>query len=287
MCNSEQECSETLIGMYVRWGGMRWCVTPALVGLKLGISIPRAGQKVLHLEHLPIYWELLALNQNRIKSIIQHSSRHNYMRGCAHLSYVPPFLHVLGWVPNVHWLLSEHAHAVDVGTGFSRKSSWLLYFLRKRSSGSLGWGILPLWETSVSGLTCASPKDCPKNPDIAPPSSTDCMTGIASFLTLVNWVLPSSLNSSWRTNSVLGLHGKKHKHKSLLSIILITFWALAPFLLPFQPSHWLTYRMEMIPLKLYGHLYLGFIGLSGTWCITWFQISDSKSSKDCFFCLFF
>lgn len=30
----------------------------------------------------------------------------------------------------------------------------------------------------------------------------------------------------------------------------------------------------MIRLKLYGHSYLGFIGLSGTWCITWFQITS-------------
>jgi len=45
------------------------------------------------------------------------------MHVCAHLSYVPWFLHVLGRVPNVHCLFSEHAHVVDVGTGFPRKSS--------------------------------------------------------------------------------------------------------------------------------------------------------------------
>lgn len=126
-----------------------------------------------------------------------------------------------------------------------------------------------------------SPKDCPKNPDIALPSSTDCMTEIASFLTLLNWLLPSSLNSSWRTNSVLDLHRKTHKHKSLLSIILITFWTPAPLLLPFQPSHWLTYRSGNDTVEAVRTFILGFY-----WAVrhvVHYLISDNKPSKDCIF----
>lgn len=155
------------------------------------------------------------------------------------------------------------------------------------SSGKGVLGLLdeehfPLFKTSVSGLhTYMSPKDCPKNPDIALPSSTDCMTEIASFLTLLNWLLPSSLNSSWRTNSVLGLHRKTHKHKSLLSIILITFWTPAPLLLPFQPSHWLTYRSGNDTVEAVRTFILGFY-----WAVrhvVHYLISDNKPSKDCIF----